>query len=434
MNRRKMSRRKKLFLLALFVVLIASLSLHQPIINLFKSKSPAPEQISSAKVISNAIEQGDTLFLIFARHGLRTEDLFAMKSAAASIHPLRELRPGKAYSFVLDKHNSISSFTYGIDDDTILKIERVNNAFQAHKFDIPYERRIITIRGVIEENLISAVGAAREDYLLALQVADILAWDIDFNADLRRGDTFRIIAEGLYIDGEFKKYGKILAVEFINNSQNYTAYLFEQGGKAGYFDALGNSLRKAFLKAPLSFRRISSFYSKNRLHPVLRIYRPHHGIDYVAPTGTPVSATADGTVTSAGYKGNYGKLVIILHRNGYQTYYGHLSRLAKGIRMGKKVRQGDLVGYVGATGLATGPHLHYEMRMGRAPINPLRVKNVAGEPVPKAKKAEFKRMAIALDKIFTAAVFYDVREPDGKKYCLNPEIFADYTSKKEAQN
>jgi len=434
LNRRRMSRRKKLFLLTLFVVLIALFSLHQPIINLFKSKTPAPAQIAATKVISNAIEQGDTLFSIFVRHGLRTEELFAMKNAAASIHPLRELRPGKAYSFVLDEQNSINSFTYGIDDDTILKIERINNAFQAHKYDIPYERRIITIRGAIEDNLISAVGAGREDYLLALQVADILAWDIDFNTDLRRGDTFRIIAEGLYLEGEFKKYGRIFAVEFINNGQNYTAYLFEHDGKANYFDAMGNSLRKAFLKAPLSFRRISSFYSKNRLHPVLRIYRPHHGIDYVAPAGTPVSATADGTVTFAGYKGDYGNLVIISHRNGYQTYYGHLSRLAKGIHRGKKVKQGDLVGYVGATGLATGPHLHYEMRMGQSPVNPLRVKNVAGEPVPKALRAEFKRMTIALDKIFVAAIFYDVRQEDSKKHCLNPEIIADYKPKTRAQN
>lgn len=432
MNRRKMPRRKKIFLLALFTVLIASFSLHQPIINLFKSEAPA--EIATGKVISNAIEQGDTLFSLFVRHGLRTEELFAMKSAAASIHPLRELRPGKAYSFVLNEQNSINSFTYGIDDDTILKIERVNNIFQAQKYDIPYERRILTVRGSIEDNLISAVGAAREDYLLALQVADILAWDIDFNADLRKGDTFRIIAEGLYLGKEFKKYGEILAVEFINNNQSYTAYLFERYGKANYYDAAGNSLRKAFLKAPLSFRRISSFYSKSRLHPVLRIYRPHHGIDYSAPAGTPVSATAGGTVSFAGYKGDYGNLVIVSHHNSYQTYYGHLSRFAKGIRKGKKVNQGDLVGYVGATGLATGPHLHYEMRMGKTPVNPFRVKNVSGEPVPKEQRAEFKRTAIALDKIFAAAIFYDVRQAESKKFCLNPEMLAGYNSKTKAQN
>ena len=432
MNRKRMPKNKKIFLLAIFVVLIASFSLHQPLINLFKDKTPPAEQIPSFKSINSTIEQGDTLFSIFLDHGLRTEDLFAMKSAAASIHPLKALRPGKAYSIVLDEQNFINSFTYGIDDDTILKIERVENQFQARKYDIPYETRILTVSGTIEDNLISAVGTERENYLLALQVADILAWDIDFNTDLRTGDTFRIITEGLYLNGDFKKYGKILAVEFINNNQAYRAFLFEHGDKPNYYDAAGNSLRKAFLKAPLSFRRISSHFSKSRFHPVLKIYRPHHGIDYTAPTGTPVSTVGDGKITFAGRKGAYGKLIIISHRNGYQTYYGHLSRFAKGIHMGKNVKQGDLIGYVGATGLATGPHLHYEMRQGKAPINPFRVKNVAGEPVPKTQMAEFKKQTLTLDKIFAAAIFYDARQEESKKYCLNPEMLAEYRNSSKA--
>ena len=425
MNRRKIPKNKKIFLLAIFVVLIASFSLHQPLINLFKDKTPPAEQIPSFKSISSTIESGDTLFSIFMENGLRTEDLFAMKSAAASIHPLKTLRPGKYYSIVLDEQNCINSFTYGIDDATILKIERVENEFQASKYNIPYETRILTISGTIEDNLISAVGAEKENYLLALQVADILAWDIDFNTDLRTGDTFRIITEGLYFNGDFKKYGKILGVEFINNNQAYRAFLFEHSDKTDYYDAAGNSLRKAFLKAPLSFRRISSHFSKRRFHPVLKIYRPHHGVDYAAATGTPVSTVGDGRVSFAGRKGAYGNLIIITHSNGYQTYYGHLSRFAKGIRRGEKVKQGDLVGYVGATGLATGPHLHYEMRQGKSPINPFRVKNVSGKPVPKTQKAEFKKQSIVLDKIFTAAIFYDARQTESKKYCLNPEFFTE---------
>jgi murein DD-endopeptidase MepM/ murein hydrolase activator NlpD len=425
LNRRKTPKKKKIFLLVIFVVLIASFSLHQPLINLFKDKTPPVEQIPSFKSISSTIEYGDTLFSIFIENGLRTEDLFAMKSAAASVHPLRELHPGKAYSIVLDEQNCINSFTYGIDDATILKIERVENEFQASKYNIPYETRILTIRGTIEDNLISAVGTEKENYLLALQVADILAWDIDFNTDLRTGDTFRIITEGLYLNGDFKKYGKILAVEFINNNQAYRAFLFEHSDKTDYYDAAGNSLRKAFLKAPLSFRRISSHFSKRRFHPVLKIYRPHHGIDYAAATGTPVSTVGDGKVIFSGYKGGYGKLIIISHSNGFKTYYGHLSRFAKGIYRGKRVKQGDLIGYVGKTGLATGPHLHYEMRQHNRPINPFRVKNVAGKPVPKTQRAEFKKQSIVLDKIFAAAIFYDARQNESKKYCLNPEIIAE---------
>jgi len=414
--------------LTLILVLSGFFSLYHPLINLFKGKtSPVPETLA-LKSINNTIEEGETLSTIFTKYGLRMEELFAIKSAAASIHPLRQLHPGKSYSIVFDEQNCINSFTYGIDDDTILKIERVDDCFQAHKYNIAYETRILTISGSINDNLIAAVGTEKEDYLLALQVADILAWDIDFTTDLRTGDSFRIIAEGLYLDGEFKKYGKILSVEFINNNQPYTAYFFEHDGKFDYYDAAGNSLRKAFLKAPLSFRRISSYFSKKRFHPVLKIYRPHHGIDYAAATGTPVSAVGDGKITFAGRKGAYGNLIIITHNNGYKTYYGHLSRFRKGIRQGIRVKQGDLIGYVGATGLATGPHLHYEMRRSDTPINPSSVKNIAGKPIPSSQKAEFKRMTLALNTIFTAAVFFDTKDTERKKYSLHPSLIAEANS------
>ncbi|MDI6742558.1 MAG: peptidoglycan DD-metalloendopeptidase family protein [Smithella sp.] len=376
------------------------------------------------KSINNTIENGETLFSIFTKYGLRTEELFEMKSAAASIHPLRNIKPGTFYTFILDEQNSISSFSYGINEDTILKIERVDGSFQASKYSLPYETRVLTIGGSIRENLVSAFGTEREDYLLALQAADILAWDIDFNTDLRSGDTFRIIVEGLYLKEGFKKYGKILSIEFINNKQAYNAYLFDHDGKNGYYNAEGQSLRRAFLKAPLSFRRISSHFSRSRMHPILKVRRPHHGIDYAAATGTPVSTVADGTVTFAGYRGGYGKLIIISHRNGYQTYYGHLSRFAGGMRKGKRVQQGDLIGYVGATGQATGPHLHYEMRQSGAPINPLRIKNVASDPIPAGQMTEFKTLANSINKIYDVAVFYDTRNEERKNHYLQPALLA----------
>ncbi|MFA5323375.1 MAG: peptidoglycan DD-metalloendopeptidase family protein, partial [Smithella sp.] len=379
--------RKRMFLFVLLFVLIGFFSLHQPLINYYRDNAAPVPVVAHSKSIRNTIEPGETLFTIFTKYGLHTEELFEMKSAAASIHPLRNILPGKSYSFTLSDENYINSFTYKIDDDTILKIERVDGCFQACKYNIPYETRILTIGGSIQGNLISAFGTEREDYLLALQAADILEWDIDFNTDLRPGDTFRIITEGLYLNGKFKKYGRILSIEFFNNKQTYNAYIFEHDGKTDYYNTEGQSLRKAFLKAPLSFRRISSYFSKSRLHPILKVRRPHHGIDYVAATGTPVSAVADGTVTFAGYKGGYGKLIILSHRNGYRTYYGHLSRIKKNIHKGKKIQQGDLIGYVGSTGLATGPHLHYEMRQGPIAINPSKVKNVAGKPVPAAQMA-----------------------------------------------
>jgi murein DD-endopeptidase MepM/ murein hydrolase activator NlpD len=426
-------------LLAFFVFIFISFSLYEPFINLFNNQTEtAPElapEVAPIKSINNTIENGETLFSIFVKHGLRTEELFEMKSAAASIHPLRNIKPGTFYTFIIDEQNSISSFSYGINEDTILKIERVDGCFQASKYSLPYETRVLTIGGSIRENLVSAFGTEREDYLLALQAADILAWDIDFNTDLRSGDTFRIIAEGLFLNGAFKKYGKILSIEFINDKQTYNAYLFDHNGKNGYYNAEGQSLRRAFLKAPLSFRRISSHFSRSRMHPILKVRRPHHGIDYVAATGTPISTVADGTVTFAGYRGGYGNLVIISHRNGYQTYYGHLSRFAGGIRKGKRVPQGDLIGYVGATGQATGPHLHYEMKQSGAPINPLRIKNVAGDPIPAGQMAEFRKLAYSMNKIYDVAVFYDTRNEERKNHYLQPSLLAalsGYNGQKDA--
>ncbi len=382
------------------------------------NESPAPSESATLTSIKSSIQPGETLSDIFRKHGLRFADLFAMRQAAASVHKLREVHPGQPYRFTVDKNNCISSFTYCIDDNTVLKIERDENGFSAEKCDVPYESRILTLGGRIEDSLSAALGGTREDAALALSVSDILAWDIDFNTDLREGDRFRIIVEGLYRENEFKKYGKILAVEFINDGFTHKAYLFERDGRTGYFDADGKSLKKAFLRAPLSFRRISSSFSKSRRHPILRINRPHYGIDYVAPQGTPVSATAEGRVSFAGFRSGYGRLVILTHASGMQTYYGHLSRLARGMRCGQKVEQGDLVGYVGATGLATGPHLHYEMRRDDRPMNPLDGRMTAGNPVPRARMDDYRRITTAFNRTFAHAAFHEAKDAKSLKYAL----------------
>ena len=391
-----------------------------PVYQIFKTSPPIePEaavvEAPSFKSINSSIEPGETLFAVFQKHGLNIDELFAMKQAAASVHHLKQVYPGQPYSVTIDENNCVNSFTYEINDNTTLKIERNGSGFHARKCETPYESRTLTLGGTIEGSLIGALGPEREETMLAIQVSDILAWDIDFNTDLRTGDTFKIIAEGLYLNGEFKKYGKILAVEFINDAQKHVAYRFEQAGRMDYYDEGGKSLRKAFLKAPLSFRRISSSFSHSRRHPILKVNRPHHGIDYVAPTGTPVSATADGKVSFAGYRGGYGKLAILSHRNGLQTYYGHLSRFASGIRTGKEIQQGDMVGYVGATGLATGPHLHYEMRQHAAAVNPARFKMDAGKPVPANLMASFKEATAHINHTFASAVFHETKDVESRQ-------------------
>lgn len=355
---------------------------------------------SSEKVyreICGTIKRGETLFDIFKKYSLDIKELFYLKEASANIHKLRELYPGRPYKIIVDENNKINSFTYWINEDSILNINRNESGFCAEKKNVEYERRIEHIGGTIKDNLISSVGEGKENLMLALQISDIFAWDIDFTTDLRNGDTFKIVVEGYYLDGEFKKYGEILSTEFFNNGETFYAYRFEYDGRTDYYDTEGRSLRKAFLKAPLSFRRISSGFTGKRFHPILKIYRPHQGLDYAAPSGAPVSSVGDGTVTFAGYKGQYGKLVIITHPNHYKTFYGHLSKIEKGIKNGMKATQGQIIGYVGSTGLATGPHLHYEIRINNKAVNPLAVKMTKGTSIPKPLMARFIRFKSEMD-------------------------------------
>lgn len=357
----------------------------------------------SYKEITGIIKPGETLFDIFKRYSLDVRDLFLMKEASAGVHRLRSISANSQFKILVNEQNKVQFFNCSINDELCLNIMRNGNGFKAEKVKIEYERRTGQIGGVINDSLISSIGGGRERLSLALNLSDIFAWDIDFTTDMRSGDTFKMIVEELYQGNEFKRYGNILAAEFVNNGKDYHAYRFEHSGKAGYYDDEGKTLKRAFLKVPLSFRRISSRFSKGRFHPVLKKYRPHHGVDYAAPAGTPVSAVGDGTVTFSGYKGDYGKLVMIRHSNGYKTYYGHLSRIGKGIAPGVKVGQGEVIGFVGSTGLATGPHLHYEMRVNEKPFNPLRIKVPNGEPIPKGLRAEFEelrgRMSISLASI-----------------------------------
>ena len=349
------------------------------------------------KEIQGTIKKGETLFDIFKKYGLGIGELFKLREASADIHRLRELYPGQPYKIIVNDNNQINSLVYWIDDDFILNIKRLDSDFRAEKIAIKYEKRIQHIGGGIRDNLISSVGKGRENLMLALQLSDIFAWDIDFTTDLRNDDTFKIVVDGFYLDGKFKKYGDILSAEIINNGETYYAYRFKHDGKVDYYDASGKSLRMAFLKAPLNFRRVSSGFSQRRYHPILKIYRPHLGVDYAAPAGTPVSTIGDGRVVFAGYKGQNGNIVSIRHFNGYRTYYGHLLKIAKGIRKGVKVKQGQIIGYLGATGLATGPHLDYRIKVNNRFVNPLTLKLPRGKPVPRKFMAEFKTFKKEMD-------------------------------------
>ncbi|RPJ15610.1 MAG: peptidase M23 [Desulfobacteraceae bacterium] len=384
----------KRVILTVTVLLIAFFTFTGGFQRLHRSKPepppPVPENTgNSYREIKGIIKPGETLYDIFKRYGLDLRDLFLMRDASAGIHRLRDISADRRYKLMVDEQNQVHAFNYSINDDLYLNIMRNESGFKAEKIEVEYEKRTGKIGGIVKDSLIASIGEGGERLSLALNISDIFAWDIDFTTDLRNGDTFKVIVEELYRDNEFKKYGNIIAVEFTNNGKEYRAYRFEHKGKAGYYDDEGNILRRAFLKAPLSFRRISSRFSRSRLHPILKRYRPHHGIDYAAPQGTPVSAVGDGTVTFSGYQEGYGKFVTIKHHNGYRTCYGHLSSIGKGITPGVKIDQGEVIGYVGSTGLATGPHLHYEMKLNDKPVNPLRISIPTGEPLPEAALAQF---------------------------------------------
>jgi murein DD-endopeptidase MepM/ murein hydrolase activator NlpD len=390
----------KKILIAIFILSAALMIMGNDMDLVRKEESPFPTASETPAVyreISGSIRKGETLYDIFKKYHLDFGTLFKLREASADVHELRRLRPDQPYRIALDSQDRICSFVYWIDDDTMLTIRETPEGYCASKEPVPYEKRTIHLAGTIRDNLVSSVEAAEGDLPVALKISDIFAWDIDFNTDLRSGDRYKIVVEGMFLDGTFKKYGEVLSAEFSNDGHTYRAYRFVHDGRAEYFDEDGRSMRKAFLKAPLSFRRISSYFAGRRLHPILKIARPHHGIDYAAPYGTPVSAAGDGTVIFAGRRGGYGKLVGVRHPNGYATYYGHLSRIAKSISAGRKIAQGDVVGYVGATGLATGPHLHYEMRVHGRPVNPLTAPLPKGDPVPASLKGDFLAFRRTMD-------------------------------------
>ena len=360
---------------------------------------------SEYREIAGKIQTGETLFDIFKTYELDTNELFKMREASADLHRLRDVSPNRPYKIILNDQEQIKSFTYWINGDTVLSIMNTDEGFYAEKTVVQYYKRIEYIGGVIKDNLVSSIGNGNDGLRLALRLSDIFAWDIDFTTDIRYNDIYRIAVEGLYLDGKLKKYGDIVAAEFINSGQPFRAYRYEINGKADFYNEEGKSVRKAFLKAPLSFRWISSSFSRGRKHPILKIYRPHQGLDYAAPTGAPVSAAGDGKVVFAAKNGQYGKLVIVKHRNGYKTYYGHLSRFAKGIRTGRHIEQGQIIGYVGSTGLASGPHLHYEMRINDKPVNPISIKIPRGNPVPEIMMADFIRLRNEVNTRFASNRF-----------------------------
>ncbi|HEC98474.1 MAG TPA: M23 family peptidase [Nitrospirae bacterium] len=345
--------------------------------------------------ITGIIKKGETLSEIFKRHELDMQTLYKLTRASRKVYNLIKVKPYRSYVINTlrlegSEREEVKNFRYSIDDSHYLKVIKGPEGFTAEKVRVVYNKRQSLVTGTIRDNLINSIGNDREHMRIAFDMAEIFESSIDFVTELRRGDSYRLLVEELWLNGVFKGYGKILAAEFTNNGKTYEAYGFKVNGRPGYYDSKGRSLKKALMRAPLRFRYISSGFTYRRKHPILKTYRAHRGIDYAAPRGTPVSAAGNGTVKFAGWNGGYGNLVIIKHPNGYETYYGHLSRIRKGTKKGKRVSQGDIIAYVGSTGLSTGPHLHYSIKRYGKFLNPLKIKLPRNRTVPAGLMTDFR--------------------------------------------
>lgn len=354
-----------------------------------KINQEAPKEWKEFKVKS-----GDSLAVLFKRAGIKAAALDEMMKSGEVVKQLKRIYPNDIIRVLKDDEGNLQALRYEIDHATYLLVERRNGILDARQLKHDIESRITHASGEIDSSLFLAAEAAGISQNIIMELAGIFGWDVDFVLDIRKGDKFTVVYEELYRNGEKIADGNILTAEFVNQGKAYRAvrYTNPQTNVSSYYAPDGKSMRKAFLRSPVNFSRISSKFSTKRKHPILSKIRSHKGVDYAAKTGTPVKAAGDGKVIYKGVKGGYGRVVIIQHGTRYSTLYAHLNSYSKKIKVGSKVKQGQIVAYVGSSGLATGPHLHYEFRVNGVHRNPLTVKLPKAEPIPERYKADFELM------------------------------------------
>lgn len=345
------------------------------------------------------VEPDDSLAAIFKRQGLSAKDVFDVIHADdESAQALARLFPGDKIWLRISADGTLLAVHRKLDATKTLTISRegtANAGFHVTLTEHQLEHRIAHTTAVIHESLYQAAVKAGLDEKLIMELTGIFGWDIDFAHDIRNGDSLVLVYQQYYKNGEKIRNGDIIAAEFTNQGKRYRAVRYtDPSGRTGYYTPDGKSMRKAFLRTPVDFRRISSHFSKSRCHPILHVCRPHKGTDFAAPTGTPIHAAGDGVVAFAGRRGGYGNAVILQHSHGYSTLYGHMQRIRKGIHAGVRVVQGQTIGYVGQTGLATGPHLHYEFRVDGVPKDVLKVAMPDAKPIDSRHLADFKAKAL----------------------------------------
>lgn len=350
-----------------------------------------------ASWFTHTISSGDSLAKIFQQHSLSANLLHRVVHSSETAKSLAKIRPGQKLRFLLDDENNLQELVLVRSPVESLRIQAIDDDFKAERVVKDVKKRIASASGTIQSSLFLDGQKSGLSDAQIMELAALFGWDVDFALEIRAGDQFRLLYEEQYLDGEKYRDGPILAAEFINKGTPYQAFRFEdQNGKAAYYDAEGRNKRRAFIRTPIKFARISSRFTPKRWHPVLKKWRSHKGVDYAAPTGTPIKATGSGKVVFRGWKSGYGRVVIVQHANKYQTVYAHMSKFSSRAKSGSKVKQGQIIGYVGKSGLATGPHLHYEFRVNGVHRNPLTVKLPKSLPLPKSRLTLFKKQTAPL--------------------------------------
>ena len=335
-----------------------------------------PEKIVS--VYNVKVDKEDTIYTLLRERNVDPEEIMRIARLSKSVYNLARIETNDTLKITMsdDLLDGIDYMYEELEGMRIKRDDSLKDGFSVEKYEVPFVVKHKVVAGMIDDSLYESGLRAGVNPKIIVDLSDIFAWDVDFATDIRKGDSFTIIYEAIYVDGKAIRSGRIIAAELANKGKDFYALYYEDSKKRGeYYNKLGQSVSRTLLKSPLSYRRVSSHFSRRRYHPILKKYRPHHGIDYAAPRGTPVESSGSGKVVYAGWKKGYGKYVKIRHNEKYTTAYGHLSKINKGIKKGKKVAQGQMIGKVGSTGISTGPHLHYEVLIRGSVVNPLSVKS-----------------------------------------------------------
>ena len=372
------------------------------------------------RTVDETVRKGDVLATLLGRHKVGVTTSMQVARASRPVYDLaRLLKPGQTLQLSFAKDGLLSGLSYPLDEDRVLWVTRNNGLqFVPHIQNKVYETRLEIANGVIRDDsslFLSAKNAGLSQ-AMTVRLAALFEWDVDFARDIRPGDRFTVVHEAKYHAGKRERDGDILAAKFVNDGQTYHVVRYtDPDGVTGYFDTKGRNVRKMFIRAPVDFTRISSRFSSNRKHPVHGFNRAHKGVDYAAPTGTQVRAAGDGRIDFVGWKGGFGKLILVRHNAKYTTAYAHLSQYGAGIKQGGRVKQGQVIGQVGATGSATGPHLHYEIRVDGRQVNPLSIQLPGTSPVAQRHLKDFQmyssRMVARLESGATQMAALDIPKP-----------------------